>query len=198
MNVIRGYAETMAESNTGQTGVWATNILESSDELLETIDKERRITEVIDESASTKPMAVAPMLTRIKNRLEERYGAATVDVTVEQDLTIAADPTVEDAIEELAENAILHSERDGPTVELAGHRDSDPVSITVADNGPGLPDMERNILKKDQEMNPLFHGSGLGLWFVKIVADQNNGEVRVIETDGRGTKIAVEIPSQGA
>lgn len=197
MNVIRGYAETMAAHDDDRIADWATKILESSDELLETIDKERRIAEGINEAVPTKPLAVEPMLARIQDRVEDQYSEATVDVIADDDTTINAVMTAEDAIEELIENAIIHSERSEPTVKVDCQRHADFLSITVSDNGPGLPAMEQNIIKKKQEIVPLFHGSGLGLWFVKIVAEQSNGEVRIIESNAHGTKMGVKFPTDG-
>lgn len=194
MNVIRGYTETIAEATEGSLSTRAEKILESSDNLLATIDKERQITRLINELEPPTTVEVGPLLRRLAATLRDEYPEATIDVIGEQDSAISAVPAAVDAIEELVDNAIVHAQRPDPRVEIGIQQHTEFVDITVTDNGPGLPEMERNILTKSEDITPLYHGSGLGLWFVKIVADRSDAEVTVAETHQSGTVITMKFP----
>lgn len=47
------------------------------------------------------------------------------------------------------------------------------------DDGPGIPEMERAVLETGEAVDPLYHGSGLGLWLV-FSAVRVTAEDRVI------------------
>jgi signal transduction histidine kinase len=65
--------------------------------------------------------------------------------------------------------------------------------LVIADNGPGIPP---DVLPKVFE--PLFStksfGTGLGLPMVKQVIEQHGGTVEITSTQGKGTKVAVQLP----
>jgi signal transduction histidine kinase len=67
------------------------------------------------------------------------------------------------------------------------------VVIAVADGGPGIPSEERTILQGDSE-TPLRHGSGLGTWLVRFVADQFGGRVVVEDRDPGGSVVELHVP----
>lgn len=66
------------------------------------------------------------------------------------------------------------------------------VTITVADDGPGLPAGEREVLETGAE-DPLAHGSGLGLWLAHWIVTTLDGDVEILDT-ARGTTIEVSLP----
>ncbi len=195
MTVIRGYAETIVETWDGNVADQAAKIRESSDTLLTTIDKERRITKLINESKAPEKLAVDQLLQRVADRVRDEYPRTNIDVRGERNVTIRAVQSAEEAIEELVENAIIHTEDMHPQVTITVQSKPDTVSITVADNGPGIPEMDKNVLTKESDITPLYHGSGLGLWFVKEVAHRSEAEISVTDNQPRGTKITMRFMS---
>ncbi|MBS3761199.1 ATP-binding protein [Halodesulfurarchaeum sp.] len=61
-------------------------------------------------------------------------------------------------------------------------------------DGPGLPKMERNVLTGQDEITPLYHGSGLGLWLVNLVVRRSDGQITVLEPAAGGTRVTIELP----
>jgi len=86
-----------------------------------------------------------------------------------------------------------------PVVEVAGvvHGADGVVEVTVADNGPGLPDVER-----DRLFQPFFttrsDGTGLGLALVLKFVVTHNGQVRATSGAGGGAVFAVLLPLRAA
>ena len=118
------------------------------------------------------------------------------DVTVAADAPDAASvrvpPALRDAVRELVENASDATEHGTVEVELA-RPDDDWVEITVSDDGPGLPEMEADVLATGEE-TPLNHGQGLGLWMVRMIVTQAGGDVSV-DSAADGTTVCLRLPT---
>lgn len=111
-------------------------------------------------------------------------------VTVEE-----SSGALELALANLVENAIKHNDAAEPTVEVRAGYDADrryPLSLSVADNGPGLPDHEVQAIEVGSE-SALEHASGLGLWVVRWVAMQLDGEVAFREREPQGTVVELRL-----
>ena len=96
----------------------------------------------------------------------------------------------------LIENAVRHTPV-GTTVTVAvGHDDDDRVVVTVADEGPGIPDAERvAVLQRFHRGDGLGTGSGLGLAIV-VGAVRNLRGTLVLEDGpgGHGLLARVTLP----
>jgi signal transduction histidine kinase len=64
--------------------------------------------------------------------------------------------------------------------------------VSVADDGPGIPDHERAVLT-DGEETALEHGSGLGLWLVHWVVERSGGRLSFAENDPRGSVVRMDL-----
>jgi signal transduction histidine kinase len=109
-------------------------------------------------------------------------------------VVVRASGTLSFAIEELVENAIRHADVT-PNVEVSTttSADGDSVALRVADNGPGIPDVERRGLTQDLE-RPLEHTSGLGLWMVRWSVTTAGGSIDIYDNEPRGTVVVIRLP----
>ena len=98
------------------------------------------------------------------------------------------------ALQELVENALKHSDGPQPHVTVSLTADQRKATVTIRDNGPGIPNQERRALEEGAE-RPLQHGSGLGLWLAYWLVHYVGGEIE-IDVDERGTTVSVELPIQ--
>jgi len=90
--------------------------------------------------------------------------------------------------------ALRRNERRGGdgSDEDASDRDA-RIVLTVADDGPGIPDHEVEAVESGRE-TALEHGSGLGLWVVAWGAAAVGADVTYAEREPRGTRVTVSIP----
>jgi signal transduction histidine kinase len=67
------------------------------------------------------------------------------------------------------------------------------VRIVVADNGPGIP-----IVERDKLFLPYYstkqRGSGLGLAIVRRIVAEHGGSIEVTDNEPRGTRFEIELP----
>jgi two-component system OmpR family sensor kinase len=113
--------------------------------------------------------------------------AADVDISLDvpRNLWIWADDGLETALAELIENAVEHG---GSNIRVAASAGDGTVDIHVADDGQGIPEDERAILSGESEITQLKHGSGLGLWVARSVAESADGAL-TFDTDGERTVV---------
>jgi signal transduction histidine kinase len=128
---------------------------------------------------------------------ERRFELGTI-----VDGTLEADPDrLAQALRNLARNAIEHTdERDGLVRLDVRPLALDRIRFTVTDDGPGIPEHERERVferfhRTDTGRTRAGGGAGLGLAIVRAIAEAHRGSVRVGDSpDGRGAALELVLP----
>ena len=95
----------------------------------------------------------------------------------------------------LLENALRHSPP-GAQISLTAAGGPSGVSVTVADNGPGIPATEReNVLRPFYrlETSRTTEGNGLGFGLVAAIVKQHGGTL-TLEDNAPGLRVTVLFP----
>ena len=186
LNVIAGYAELLEDENVE----YATPIRSTAEELITITRKTKDVGQIFTEGKA-EPLSLEQVVERAITGVEVGAGAASIAVDVPS-VTAIAHPKLDLAVRELVENAIVHNDRvDDPTVEISASVGEEWVTLYVADNGPGIPEFELQVLDEEEETD-LSHGSGIGLWLVYWIVKRSNGEL-VAETTAEGSRIGVRL-----
>jgi signal transduction histidine kinase len=96
-------------------------------------------------------------------------------------------------LEELVDNALEHAERDSPTVTVSVRRTDDGGALEVRDDGPGIPQHEREILLEGEE-SAAMHGTGIGLWLVSWGVTRLGGRLAFDDREPHGSVVTVDLP----
>jgi PAS domain S-box-containing protein len=121
--------------------------------------------------------------------------AANVEIAVGTDRDVCAGPELEEAVTELAANAVAHNPSAEPWVELTAVDDGEWVELAVRDDGPGIDDMEAATIDEGEETD-LVHSAGLGLWLVNWIVTRYGGSFGIrAHDDGTGTVATVRLPA---
>ncbi|XGI83461.1 ATP-binding protein [Halorutilales archaeon Cl-col2-1] len=198
MNVVLGYARIIRERSSGEVRDEAAKIIETAEGLIETTDKEKEIVDVLSEDKKSTVFGVDTLLEGRIQTLRDRYPDYEVVCDAPSDsVGVRSIPEIGKAIDELIGNAAEYNDSDSPRIEVSvsARPSEDCVEITVADNGPGIPDEEVRILTAETEIQPLYHGSGLGLWLVHHIVERSGGSLRFEENQPRGSIVRMRLPS---
>ena len=190
LTIIRGYVASISEHD-GADWAAVDVAIESIDRLIDLSEKLRKFISYTEPDVRRQAVDVPALLDTIVTRIEPAYPEATVSIDCPAELSLDAYPSLELAVVELLENAVKHS-GETPTVDVTVTVDEDLVGITVADDGPGLPEQERKTLVEKSE-TALVHGSGLGLWIVELVTSDHGGSLNIDASDS-GTAITMSLP----
>jgi two-component system phosphate regulon sensor histidine kinase PhoR len=101
-------------------------------------------------------------------------------------------------INNLLTNAVKYSDKD-PEISIEGSKDRDRIYLKVADNGIGIDRAEqKHIFDKFYRVSSgnihKIKGLGLGLYYVKRIAESHGGDVTVSSKPGKGSIFTVTLP----
>ena len=124
-----------------------------------------------------------------------------ISVSMPESASVLALSTVAMAVENVCANAVNHNTHPEPVVEISAESvddsdtsgspdDRERLRLTVADNGPGIPDQEINVLTSGRE-TALEHGSGLGLWLVYWLAEKSDAELEFDDAEIGGAAVSL-------
>lgn len=193
LNVVLGHADLIKESASGPPVADAQTIIGTGRDLLDLVDKQRSITRVLSTEAAPVSVALIPLVERILADVRGGFPDAQIDLTAPEAVTVRATSDIEMAIRELVDNAIEHSDRESPRVRVTVESNESTASIGVADTGPGIPEVEREIVTGKHRIEPLYHGSGLGLWLVAWIVRRSGGSLAFEENDPRGSVVTITL-----
>lgn len=134
-----------------------------------------------------------PLASNREVRVELRLPAEPMFFRADPDLLTRA-------LVNLLGNAVKFSEPGTTVVLEADRRDAD-WCLTVRDQGPGidpadLPRLFKKFSRLENDASRRVGGAGLGLAFVKTVAEAHGGGVEVESTPGQGAAFRVVLPGQ--
>ena len=196
MNVIEGYSETIQEETTGEIASYASKIRESGHKLRRTIKKEQEVTEFLSGQPEQTTIEIEPMVERLVSNMCERNPEVEISSEIQTDATCRAVPEINRAIEEILQNAIIHADRETLKIHVAVEEGAETLQIRFSDNNSHIPDMERKVLLEGEEMAPLYHGSGIGLWLVNLIVTHSNGKVKAETNEPRGNTIVFQLSTR--
>ncbi len=109
---------------------------------------------------------------------------------------IDADPV---ALARVLENVLTNATKYAPEgpIEVGVGAVGPLVRIEVSDRGPGVPDAEKEsvfepFVRLDRDSSK--PGSGLGLVVVRSLVERMGGTVSILDRDGGGTTVRIEVP----
>ena len=176
------------------------DILRSGEEL------DRRITTTLEhlrvESGNFAVQAescnVRHEIARVLDRMRLMLDTNTVEFDVPEDVVVWADPTAfARVVENLLSNAVKYSPSHS-TIGLHAERGDAKVTVSVADQGPGISDEDvHRIFDQFERLESgrlMAQGNGVGLSAVRQLVDLMQGDVWVERNVGGGSVFKFSLP----
>jgi signal transduction histidine kinase len=178
-----------------RAGERAAAILSATDALDRLSADARRVETLLGRSADERtpadPTAVAES---VAASVAETHPAASVRVDCVPTSVTTDAKLLRLALTNLLENAVEHNDSDRPRAVVRGVDTEDGYRLTVADDGPGLPEAERAVIERRRE-SPTAHARGLGLWSANWAIQRLGGDLSFAESDLGGAAVVVELPA---
>lgn len=197
INVVRGRAEWLLdEEDDADTTQQLETIVASSNRIVTYVEKSRRIDEFAD---GESPIEARDLVDIVDNSLNQLADYATdVDLTREtpSSARVNAHRLLEFGVFEVMDNAVTHNDSESPALTVTIEETTGWVVLHVADNGPGIPEDERTVLREEAE-TPLVHSSGIGLWLAYWVTTRSGGEFEISDNDPCGSVVTMKLPQAG-
>jgi signal transduction histidine kinase len=125
--------------------------------------------------------------------------ALTIDV-VNTPVVRGEEKRLRQVLVNLVTNAFKYAPEPAPIL-VSVERDGESALLRVVDRGPGVPPEDRERIfdryARVTETSAGRPGVGLGLYIVRIIAENHGGCARVEETPGGGATFVVELPCVG-
>jgi two-component system NtrC family sensor kinase len=151
-----------------------------------------------DTPVQKKPVSLSKIVNDAINMAEGRDGAAQVTITthIPQDLMIPADESkLRRSIGNLINNgvdALYGNKVANAVINIDAMVDASQVSITISDNGPGIPGEIMKTLFEPFVTRHKSNGTGLGLAIVKQFINAHGGNISV--TNNNGATFTIILP----
>jgi len=101
-------------------------------------------------------------------------------------------------LQNLVDNAVKFSSEDSAPVEVSVDINEKAVTITVADDGPGIPtEQAEKVLEPFVKLDPSRghrNGYGLGLNLCQRIVQAHAGEINIEQRQPRGARVVVILP----
>jgi two-component system osmolarity sensor histidine kinase EnvZ len=96
-------------------------------------------------------------------------------------------------------NLVSNAARHAPSIAITGHRDHRWLTVTVDDDGPGIPanmreEVFKPFLRLDDARNQDEGGTGLGLAIARDIARSHGGDIMLTDSPLGGLRATVRVP----
>ena len=197
MTVIHGWAEIL-ENHIDEDGEDALNrVLQKSRHVIQITEVARDFVESLsdDGTAELEEIELQPILDSELATVRDSFSNAQFQVSGElPNVSVQANEMISSVFRNILENAVRHNDKETPEITVTSEVEMGTVRIRIADNGPGIPDNQKEQIFGKGEKGLDSPGSGIGLYLVYLLTGQFGGDVWVEDNDPTGSVFVVELP----
>lgn len=198
LNVVDGRARLAEDAATDEVRDHLTAIRARVVDIVDTITDTRHVVDTLDDASDRYPVHLGGLLRTELELVRESYpDTEFADATAtDLDYSVPADHLLSLAVSNLLHNAAQHNDAESPRVELSVRRSPAETTITVSDNGPGVPDDRKASMFEMGRRGAGSRGTGMGLFLSRRIAERYGGTLSVADVDPRGAAFSLTIPHE--
>jgi len=196
LQVIRGHAG-MIEGCTDKSGQEHIDTVQRcTKSAIELTKTARNLSEtMVNTEADIEPVRLDQHLDSVINNARSEFDDAII--TVENPIPntiVSGNDLLKAVFRNLLKNAVVHNDKETPQIQLSVMVNDETLTVSVADNGPGISDGHKEEIfgKGDKGLDS--PGTGIGLYLVQTLVNQYGGNVYVEDNSPEGAVFMVELP----
>lgn len=194
IQIITGVVEYLRGTASNTETMSRIDQLEDSAQRLHSHSERALRVQELDPEAEPGVLDLVEVIDRYLDRVDPEIRADTIEVSLPDSAPVRAKQIIDVAVIESVRNALQHNDPAELTVRIEIQTAGDVVELVIADDGSGVPESERTALAAESE-SPLDHGSGVGLWLIRWVVEDSNGEVIFEANEPQGFRVRILLPS---
>ncbi len=197
LSVMLGWLEVLRKHVDDEGQDAFDKILNGGEHIVELTEIARDYAETVvsEGELSVEPTPVCSVLETELSLREESFPDAEFVVPESlPDVQVAANSMLSSVFRNLLNNAVQHNDKDTPVVEVTCEQRDGSVEVRIADNGPGIPDDQKETIFGKGEKGLDSPGTGIGLYLVYTLVSQYGGDVWAEDNDPTGTVFVVQLP----
>jgi signal transduction histidine kinase len=201
LQLVNAYADLLTDHVDGDGEPYLAKIQQAADNAVDLTGTARDLAEtMLQTDTDLEPVRLEhPLVGEIEN-LRSTYDR--VEVTVDgsvSDVSVLADDMLASVFRNVLANAVQHNDADTPQVSVSVSTSATPddgadrVVVRVADNGPGVPDGQKETIFGKGEKGLDSRGTGIGLYLVHTLIQRYGGDVWVTDGETGGAVFGIEL-----
>ncbi|QAU14527.1 PAS domain S-box protein (plasmid) [Halorubrum sp. BOL3-1] len=197
MNVVYGHTDLLEEHVDESGQAHLDTVQKSAESVVKLTKTARDLTKtMLSTEADIEPVRLDQHLNPVVENAREELDDAVI--TTEDQIPnsmVPGNELLKAVFRNLVQNAVVHNDNDIPQVQISVTVADETLTVAVADNGPGVPDNQKEQIFGKGEKGLDSPGTGIGLYLVRTLVDLYGGDVWVEDNDPRGAVFVVELPT---
>jgi PAS domain S-box-containing protein len=194
LQLVTAYAEMMMDADEEKRRQYAEHVLDGANHAVELTTTAGEMADVmLSDDETRRTVDLRSTLEGEFDDVRSAYPEAVLTSETVPAVSVLADEMLDSVFRNLLKNAVQHSDKDPPEVNVSAAVHGGTVTVRIADNGPGIPEARRDSIFGKGETGLDSEGTGLGLYLVESLVEGYGGDVRVEDNDPHGAVFVVEL-----
>jgi signal transduction histidine kinase len=191
VQIIDGYAAELDDRLDGDARHLCAPIRRRSEGITALVRNVRCVVRTFTETPDLEPVDLAGVVRSELDALRRLHDDAVVRAELASPVYVRSNDLLAVVVENLLDNAVRHNDADAPRISVTVEADERTGRVRIADNGPGIPEPEKERVTEPGERGD----RGLGVYLADRIVTEQGGTLRIGNNDPRGTVVTVTLPA---
>jgi signal transduction histidine kinase len=193
LQVVAAFAEQVAEQVEGEPEDYARRIERTARSSADLIERVGDLVSTLEQQDEPDARPLRAVLDDVVETVRGQYESLTVEYDGEAfDYRVYGGDLLDSVFTNVITNAAVHNEGE-VHVRISLSEGADSVTVTIADDGAGIPDAIADRLFEMGAKGPDSDGTGFGLGFAKALTESYGGDISVEESEYGGAEFRIEL-----